>query len=51
MGDYLLERSNEFEPEMLNENLHLISAGPEAEKDMEELKIKGHIIINCWIIF
>ena len=40
LGDYLLERSNEFEPEMLNENLHLISAGPEAEKDMEELKEK-----------
>ena len=41
LGDYLLERSNEFEPEMLNENLHLISAGPEAEKDMEELKNQG----------
>ena len=41
LGDYLLERSNGFEPEMLNENLHLISAGPEAEKDMEELKNQG----------
>jgi len=41
LGDYLLERSNEFEPEILNENLHLISAGPEAEKDMEELKNQG----------
>ena len=41
LGDYLLERANGFRPEMLNENLYLISAGPEAEKDMEELKNQG----------
>ena len=41
LGDYLLERANGFQPEMLNENLYLISAGPEAEKDMEELKNQG----------
>ena len=41
LGDYLLERANGFQPEMLNENLYLISAGSEAEKDMEELKNQG----------
>ena len=41
LGDYLLERANGFQPEMLNENLYLISADPEAEKDMEELKNQG----------
>ena len=41
LGDYLLERANGFQPQMLNENLYLISAGPEAEKDMEELKNQG----------
>ena len=41
LRDYLLERANGFQPEMLNENLYLISAGPEAEKDMEELKNQG----------
>ena len=31
-GDYLLERANSIQPKMLNENLYLISAVPEAEK-------------------
>ena len=37
LGDYLLERTNDFQPEKLNKNLYLISAGTEAEKDMEEV--------------
>ncbi len=41
LGDYLLDKVKKFKPEILNENLYLISAGPEAEKDMEELKNQG----------
>ena len=37
----MLERANGFQPEMLNENLYLISAGPEAEKNIEKLKNQG----------
>ena len=41
LGDYLLDKVKKFKPEILNENLYLISAGSEAEKDMEELKNQG----------
>ena len=41
LGDYLLERVNSFEPEEIEENLHLISAGANAEKDMSDLKSQG----------
>ena len=41
LGDYLLERVNSFEPEKIEENLHLISAGANAEKDMSDLKSQG----------
>ena len=41
LGDYLLERVNSFEPEEIAENLHLISAGANAEKDMSDLKSQG----------
>jgi len=41
LGDYLLDKVKKFKPEILNENLHLISAGSEAERDMEELKNQG----------
>ena len=41
LGDYLLERVNSFKPEEIEENLHLISAGANAEKDMSDLKSQG----------
>lgn len=41
LGDYLLERVNSFEPEEIEKNLHLISAGSNAEKDMSDLKSQG----------
>ena len=41
MGDYLLNRLNTFKPEVINENFHLLSAGLDAESDMEMLKSQG----------
>lgn len=41
LGDYLLNRLNTFKPEVINENFHLLSAGLDAESDMELLKSQG----------
>ncbi|RRD38785.1 ParA family protein [Leptotrichia sp. OH3620_COT-345] len=41
LGDYLLERVPEFVPEIVEENLHLISAGEAAEQDMAALQAEG----------
>lgn len=41
LGDYLLNRASDFNPEKLKENLYFISAGSEAEIDMDDLKSQG----------
>ena len=41
LGDYLLERVSEFNPEKINDNLYLISSGSNAEADMSILQSEG----------
>ena len=41
LGDYLLERTSEFNPEKINDNLYLISSGANAEADMLALQSEG----------
>ena len=41
LGDYLLERTSEFNPEKINDNLYLISSGANAEADMLTLQSEG----------
>ena len=41
LGDYLLERTSEFNPEKINDNLYLISSGANAEADMLTLQAEG----------
>lgn len=41
LGDYLLDRKTDYTPEVIKENLHLISAGVTAEQDMGDLKSEG----------
>ena len=41
LGDYLLNRTTTFEPTVISDNLHLVSAGAKTEDDMAELKSKG----------
>lgn len=38
LGDYLLERQSKFTPIVINEKLHFVSAGGEAEQDMIDIK-------------
>ena len=41
LGDYLLERVSEFNPEKINDNLYLISSGSNTEADMSILQSEG----------